>query len=72
MLERHPDVKADIDTILDCFGGADGGGGFVRLCRMLDRFADEAAQGDQASQELLLVVKRMARLINIANGKSNG
>lgn len=66
MLERHPRYKESIDTMLDCFGGADGGGSFVKLCNLIERFADEHDEGDEAAGEILTLVLRFEQLIKVA------
>ena len=61
------EVKARMDTILDCFSGADGGVSFVKLKTQMEKFAKEADQGGYSSQEVCSILIRFARLIEVVN-----
>lgn len=56
----------DIKVILACFSGEDGGVSFVKLRQFLADFEKRAENGDDAAEQILLVVHRFAKLIQIA------
>jgi len=65
---KDKQVNADIDEIMDCMAGADGGIGFVRLSRLLNKCIDERDESYDA-ERLLDRVRFFANLIRVANGK---
>jgi len=66
---KDPMVKADVDCILDCMSGSDGGGGFVNLLAMLNMVSGEHHKGNPKAQDLLDVVRRFANLVRVANNQ---
>jgi len=58
-------VKEELQNILDCMTGADGGVGFVALRVALDQFEKEAADGNEASAEVLKIVARFSKIIDL-------
>jgi hypothetical protein len=59
-------MKEDLQTIMSCFSGEDGGVSFAKLHCLLDSMEEKASQGDEAAKQVLLVVRRFARLIQVA------
>lgn len=59
-------TKKALDNILDCFGGADGGASFVRLKWFLEDL-DERQETDPVAEQILEVMFRFSRLIDVAN-----
>lgn len=53
-------------TISDCFGGADGGIAFIKLCGMIRRLEEEALQGLAAATQLLTLIHQFGKLIEAA------
>jgi len=64
---NQPEVEAAFNNILETFGGADGGGRFTRLMWFLVDLDVQASNGDKDAEEILKVVIRMSKLIDIAN-----
>lgn len=64
------ELRADLDVIVDCMTGFDGGAAFVRLRVMLEALDQQAARGDSAAAECLAVVRRFRRLIDAAQNPS--
>jgi len=61
-------IKNEIlDPILDCFGGTDGGGSFVKLKFFLEQIEQKSKKGDIAAKEILLIAKRFVKIIELAN-----
>lgn len=67
MLEKFPEIKKPIHTILDCFTGADGAKSFHNLCILLEALA---TKNDDASKQIIKVVQQFARLIEVADNPS--
>jgi hypothetical protein len=57
-------MKEDLQTILDCMTGVDGGVSFVLLKSLLERCQE---RNEEADRQILQVVNRMARLIRAVN-----
>jgi hypothetical protein len=60
-------VQAAFDDILDTFSGGDGGVRFTNLLVLLRGLDERASQGDQSAQELIQIMLRFRRLIQVAN-----
>ena len=58
-------IKEDLQNILDCMTGADGGVGFMALRVALDRYEEEAAEGNASSEEVLMIVRKFSLLIDL-------
>ena len=58
------DTNKDIDRLLNIFGGADGGGDFVRLKAGLAKFAADADNGDVNAREILNFVHKTTRFFD--------
>lgn len=58
-------IKEDLQNILDCMTGADGGVSFMKLRVTLDRYEEEAADGNASSSEVLMIVKQFSMLIDL-------
>jgi hypothetical protein len=70
VIEMHSsDLTAALTTILDTFTGEDGGVSFVLFCGFIRELDRQAAEGDQAAAEVTNVVRRFARLIELAMPK---
>jgi hypothetical protein len=59
-------VKKSLDNILDTFGGVDGGISFVQLKTLVEQLASRAETGDESAAEVLNVMFRFERLIEVA------
>jgi hypothetical protein len=62
----RPETKASRDNIMDVFAGADGGVDFINFNCFLEEFDKRAANGDKDAEEILQVVHRFNRLLNVA------
>jgi len=63
----RPPLTEAIQTLLDCFSGADGGGSYANLCRLCLDLDAQAIEGDKKATEILDNVIRTARLVGVAN-----
>ena len=59
-------TKADLRLILDTMTGADGGGSFVALRWLIEMMDKRASEGDAAAAEVIVIVRRFAGLIRVA------
>jgi hypothetical protein len=62
----RPATAHAIRVALDTFTGADGGVGFVKFRTLIEGMDAKAADGDAAAIELVAIVTRFARLIEVA------
>jgi hypothetical protein len=62
-------VKADIDVMMDCFVGGDGGMGFVKLGTLLNHLTEQRDKGDTKAEILLATPRKMANFIRVAKGE---
>lgn len=60
-------VKEDIDNIMDCFTGADGGLKFARAKFALEAFEAQASEGDSSAKIILEIVRRFSNLLDVLN-----
>lgn len=60
---------AAFDNILDTFGGADGGVSFINLKWMIENMDSLSDQGEEHATEIIKVMLRFSKLIDVANGK---
>lgn len=60
-------TKAALDNVLDMATGADGGVGYMRLRSLLDEMDGRAEKGDAAAAEIVAMLTRFSRLIDLAN-----
>ncbi len=68
----NPKVKAEIDNILDCFGGSDGGVSFANLKCLLSEMCEKSCEGDASADKVLEVLARFSRLVDVAqNSRCN-
>ena len=65
MLEDSPKIKHAIETIMDCFAGADGGIVYIKLVQFLEDIHKKSETGNEAATEILNVVYRFENLIKI-------
>lgn len=68
MLEKYPELKATMEAIVDCIACGDGGMQFVQLHHCLEQLAEQEAAGDNAAGQVLDVVRKFHRLIQVATG----
>jgi hypothetical protein len=52
-------------NIVDCFTGEDGGVKFAFVKKRFDEIDKTAIEGDKASQEIMEIMVRFSRLINV-------
>ena len=57
--------KEALQNIIDCFTGADGGGKFAILNASLDIIDKQAAKGDKPSQEIMEIMVKFSKLLNV-------
>ncbi|QNO00008.1 hypothetical protein phiPsa267_054 [Pseudomonas phage phiPsa267] len=60
-------VREDVNAILDIFGGADGGVGFARMIFILDDYEKQALEGCPSAIQLIEVVSRFRRLVDLTS-----
>lgn len=63
------DTKKALDNITDCMAGDDGCIRYIKLMSFLNHFDKLAKEGDAGAKQILDVMHRFSRLINIANIK---
>ncbi len=59
----NPELKRDIDHIMDVFGGADGCVGYVAYRRFMEELNGKT---DAASKELIAITTRFAKFLRVA------
>lgn len=52
--------------ILNTMSGEDGGIGFIKLCNLINDMQDRAAKGDDAAVQIISIVKKFAKLIEVS------
>ena len=57
--------------ILDCFSGADGGASFIALQILVQEMDKRAAKGDQAAEEIIALIRKFAKLIELSEKIQN-
>lgn len=73
-IENAPiEVQQAMDNILDCFAGADGGGRFYNLCRVIDNISLNlnVENQEKSAKYILDVIIQFSRLIDISNTSVN-
>ena len=60
-------TKAAFDNILDCMTGADGGGRFIKFKAFVAGLDEKAEAGDEPAKEIVSMVHRVSKLIDLAN-----
>lgn len=65
-----PKVLAAFDTILDTFGGVDGGRSFICLMQLIGILDGAAKAGDPRAKQALEPIIKVQKLIEYANEKS--
>lgn len=66
MAKMRKDTAAAFDTLLQTFSGEDGGVGFLAIKQLVQVMDRQASEGDIAAEEIITLVKRMSRLIDVA------
>jgi len=61
------ELNDNFQEILDTFSGADGGIKFVKLMGLLEEIEKRSLAGDETAKEILKVVRRFRKLIDVAN-----
>lgn len=61
------DLAEAFQGIVDTFSGTDGGVRFVRFRALLEELERQSIDGDKSSEEILKLVKRFKKLIDVAN-----
>lgn len=64
--ECRPETQVDVENILDCFSGADGGASFLALCSLIRHMDKQAVAGDEGAIKIIGIVNRFAKLIDVA------
>ena len=65
-MELRPETEEALLKILDTMTGADGGGSFMKLRWFLEAMDKKAADGDKPAEEVITIMKRFARMIDLA------
>ncbi len=60
-----PILKAELNNIMDCFTGADGGVTFFKVKCGLEDLEKQGKKGDIEAREILKTVTRFSQLINV-------
>lgn len=55
-----------LDASLDCFSGADGGIGYLKLRTFIQEMIEKSNEGDKSAKEIVLLVERFDKLVGIA------
>lgn len=63
----RPFVKNHFDNIVDTMTGDDGGARFAHLKIFIDEMDKRAVNGDAASEQIITVMVRFSRLIDLAS-----
>ncbi len=63
-----PDTEKALINIMDCIAGADGGISFINLRGMIEEMDNRDEEG---AKQIVEVVKRFSRLIDVANNKDD-
>lgn len=58
-------TQAAFQNILDCFSGSDGGVKFAILNEHIKQIDKQALNGDKPSEELILIMSRFSKLIDV-------
>jgi hypothetical protein len=61
------ETQKHLDNIMDCMAGADGGIRFVNLLMLLRGMDEKADEGDNDAQQVLDVMIRFSKMIDVAN-----
>ena len=61
------ETKKAFDNILDTMTGMDGGVSFVKFKCLVEQMDDMANNGNKPAEEIILLVKRFSKLIDVAN-----
>jgi len=65
-MNLRPETEKEIRNIMDTFSGADGGGNFLCFRLLVEEIDKQASNGDKKSMDILDVITRFSRLIDIA------
>jgi hypothetical protein len=57
--------QIEFQNILDCFTGTDGGVKFFFFKERMEQIDKQALNGDKSSEELILVMSRFSKLIDV-------
>jgi hypothetical protein len=60
-------TRTAVENLMDTFAGTDGGAKYVRFCTFIIQLDRQAKAGDEASVQLLEIVHRMSRFVDITN-----
>lgn len=60
-------TRTAVENLMDTFAGTDGGAKYIRFCTFIIQLDRQAKAGDGAAVQLLEVVHRMSRFVDIAN-----
>lgn len=60
-------TRTAVENLMDTFTGVDGAAKYVRFCTLLIQLDRQAKDGDKSAVELLEMVHRVSRLIDLAN-----
>jgi hypothetical protein len=72
MAQMRKDTASAFGNILQAFSGEDGGAGFIAIQHLVQVMDRQASEGDIAAEEIVTLVKRMSRLIDVAKKQMYG
>jgi len=65
-------LKKDLDNIVDVFTAVDGGVSFAKVKFGLEDIELQAIVGDEASEEIMIIVAKFSKLLNILADYNGG
>lgn len=66
-MDMRPETENAVRKVLDCFSGADGGVGFHKFRLLIEEMDKKAQSGDYAAGEILTILTRFAKLLDVAD-----
>jgi len=64
-----PLIQEAVDKFLRVFGGEDGGSGYAKLMRLIQKLDRASLEGDLVAAQVLACVEQFSRLIDVAEGQ---
>ena len=69
MKEYSKPFEENNSTLLDCFGGADGGISYAVFVNGMRDFAKQAEEGDESAKAICDIVSKFSKLVRVMNSK---
>ena len=64
---NNPILQKDINNIMDCFTGVDGGQRYLCLRGVVEALDQKATDGDTIAAECLSCIRKLSRLIDYSS-----